>query len=100
MHLDCSKYAESVGKLCVKFTRFADFRKSETEFKLFSQPFPMIPEDSPDCRPMELIRLQSDTNSRAYNSNDLVIFNKNYICGKHINLVYHAKKMTSLFGST
>ncbi|CAM1324002.1 Uncharacterised protein r2_g3265 [Pycnogonum litorale] len=70
--LDCSKYAESVCKLCAEFTsRFADFRKCETEFKLFSQPFDMAPEDSPDCYQMELIDLQSDMDlRRAYDSND------------------------------
>ncbi|CAI9733790.1 Hypothetical predicted protein [Octopus vulgaris] len=72
--LDCSKYAESVGKLCAEFTsRFVDFRKYESEFKLFSQLFDLVPEDSLDWCQMELIDLQSDMNSRrAYDSNDLV----------------------------
>ena len=63
--LDSSKYAESVGKLCAEFTsRFADFRKCETEFKLFSQPFNMAPEGSTDYYQMELIYLQSDMDLR------------------------------------
>ncbi|CAM1309400.1 Uncharacterised protein r2_g1956 [Pycnogonum litorale] len=50
---------------------------------------------------MELIDLQSDMDlRRAYDSNDLVTFYKNYVCGKHPNLEQHARKMTSLFGST
>jgi len=100
--LDCSKYAESVGRLCAEFTsRFSDFMKCETEFKLFSQPFGMKPEDSSDCYQMELIDLQSDMDlRRAYDSNDLVTFYKNYAYGKYPNLEQHARKMTSLFGST
>ena len=59
--LDSSKYAENVDKLCTEFTsRFADLGKFETDFKLFSQPFDVAPEDSSDCYQMELIDLQSD----------------------------------------
>ena len=69
--INCAKYAESVGKLCSEFTnRFADFRKCEMEFKLFSQPFEIAAEDSPDCYQMELIDLQSNMDlKKAYGDN-------------------------------
>ena len=50
---------------------------------------------------MELIYLQSDMDLiRTCDSNDLVTFYKNYICGKDPNLEQHARKLTSLFDST
>ena len=55
---------------------------------MFSQPFDVAPEDSPDCYQMELIDLQSDMNLR---SNDMATFFKNYVCGKHPNLEQHAR---------
>uniref|UniRef100_A0A0L8G6W5 SPIN-DOC-like zinc-finger domain-containing protein n=1 Tax=Octopus bimaculoides TaxID=37653 RepID=A0A0L8G6W5_OCTBM len=85
------------------FSQSSNFRKCETEFKLFSQPFDMAPEGSPGLCQMELIDLQSDMDlGRAYNaiSAPMVTFNKNYVCGKHPNLEQHARKMTSLSGST
>ena len=58
--LECSKYAENISKLCDEFAnRFNDLRKSEMEFKLFSQPFDVTPDDVPDCYQMEAIELQS-----------------------------------------
>lgn len=48
-----SLYAEFTSK-------FADSRKCETKFKLFSQPFDITPENNPDCYHMELVDLQSD----------------------------------------
>ena len=97
--LDCSKYAESISKLCSEFgKRFTDFRNYEMEFKLFSQPFYVTPDNIPDCYQMEVIDLQSDMDlKRAYASNDVVTFYKKYVCGKHPNLEKH---MISLFGST
>ena len=71
------------------------------EFKLFSQPFDVTPDDIPDRCQMEAIDLQSDMDlKRAYDSNDVVTFYKKYVCGKHPNLENHAKKMILLFGST
>ena len=50
---------------------------------------------------LQLIDLQSDTDmNRAIDENDLVNFYKNYVSGKHQNLVEHALKAISLFGST
>ena len=65
------------GKLCAEFTsKFADFRKCETEFKLFSQLFDLAPEDIPDYYQMELIYLQPDIDFRStYDSNDKYIPN-------------------------
>ena len=71
------------------------------EFKLFSQPFDVTPDDIPDCCQMEVIDLQYDMGlKRAYDSNDVITFYKKYLCGKHPILEKHAKKMISLFGST
>ena len=100
--LEYSKYAENISKLCDEFgNRFNDLRKCEMEFKLFSQPFDVTPDDVPDCYQMEVIDLQSDIDlNRAYDSNDVVTFYKKHVCGKHPNLEKHAKKMISLFGST
>ena len=80
-------------------SRFADFRKCETEFNLFSQLYDMAPEGSSDYYQMELIYLQYDMDFRTYDTNDLVIFYKNYVFGKHPNLEQHVRKLTSLFGS-
>ena len=81
----CSCRLDGLGKL------------SSSHF--FSQPFDMASELSRDQ--LELIYLQSDIDFRKiYNSNDLVTFNKNYVYGKHPNLEQHARKLTSLFGST
>ena len=76
--LDCSKYAESITKLCAEFgSRFIDFRNHEMEFNLFSQPFDVTPDDIPDCYQMEVIDLQCDMDlKRAYDSNDVITFYK------------------------
>ena len=81
-------------KLCAGFTnQFADFRKCEMEFKLFSQPFEIAAEDSPDCYQMELIDLQSDMDlKRAYGDNNLVNFYKNYVTNLGVFQTQRQKK--------
>ena len=58
-------------------------------------------EDCPNDFQMELIELQADIETKGkYSENSLVDFYKLYVCEKYPNLSRHAKRMTSLFGST
>ena len=100
--LDCTNYEASVQKLRAEFTnRFPDFRQNEIKLKLFAQPFDLAVEASPDDCQMELIELQAGMDAkRKYSENSLVDFYKLYMCEKFPNLSRHAKRMTSLFGST
>ena len=100
--LDCTNYGTSVQKLREEFAnRFTDFRQNEIKLKLFAQPFDLKVEDCPDDFQMELIELQGDMKiKRKYSENSLVDFYKLYVCEKYPNLSRHAKRMTSLFGST
>ena len=100
--LDCTNYGTSVQKLRDEFAnRFTDFRKNEIKLKLFAQPFDLVVEDCPDDFQIELIELQADMEiKRKYSESSLVDFYKLYVFEKYPNLSRHAKRMTSLFGST
>nr|XP_039250069.1 general transcription factor II-I repeat domain-containing protein 2-like [Styela clava] len=81
--------------------RFTDLGQNGIKLKLFAQPFDLVVEDCPDGFQMELIELQADMETkRKYSENNLVDFYKLYVCEKYPNLFRHAKRMTSLFGST
>ena len=63
--------------------------------------FDLILKDSHDECQMEFIELQADVcTQRGYSENILVDFSKLFVCGMFLNLSRHARKMTSLFGST
>ena len=89
---------ELVYKSCImSLQTFPDFRQNEMKLKLFD----LGVEDCPDNYQMELIELQADMETkRKYSENSLVDFYKLYVCEKYPNLSCHAKRMTSLFGST
>ena len=93
---------ELVYKNCVMSlqTDFQISDKNEIKLKLLAQPFDLAVEDCPDDCQMELIELQADMETkRKYSENSLVDFYK--LCEKkYPNLSRHAKRMTSLFGST
>ena len=58
-------------------------------------------EDCPDDFQMELIELEADMETKSkYSENSLVDFYTLCVCDKYPNLSRHAKRMTSLFGST
>ena len=60
-----------VDKLSVAF----DFRKLESNFNIFSNPFQSTPDQSPDEFQLEQIDLQSSNEMKsAFNENDLVKF--------------------------
>ena len=91
-----------IEKLSAVFdARFLDFQQLESDFNIFSNPFNTAVDQSPDRLQLELIDLQSGNDmKRDFDENDLVNFYKNYVRGKHQNLVNHALKTISLFGST
>ena len=100
--INYQKYGTMIEKLPAVFdARFLDFRQLESDFNIFSNPFNTAVDQSPDRLQLELIDLQSDNDmKRAFNENDSVNFYRNYDRGKHQNLVDHALKTISLFGST
>ena len=102
LDVNCTNYGTSVHKLRDEFAnRFTDFRQNEIKLKLFAQPFDLLVEGCPDDFQTELIELQADVETkRKYSENSLVDFYKLYVCEKYPNLSRHAKRMTSLFGST
>lgn len=86
-------------------SRFVDFRQHAGEFKLFATPFDVDVSTASECFQMELIEIQCDDLLKSrFHSEDvsLLDFYTKYIYpnGKYPNLVNHAKRMTSLFGST
>ena len=100
--INYQKYGTMIEKLSAVFdAHFLDFRQLESDFNIFSNPFNTAVDQSLDRLQLELIDLQSDNDmKRAFDENDLVNFYKNYVRGKHQNLVDHALKTISLFGST
>ena len=101
-NMNYQKYQLMIDKLSVTFnTCFLDFRKLESNFNIFSNPFQLAPDQSPDEFQLELIDLRSGNDIKsAFIENDLVTFYKNYVREKCPNLVEHALKTISLFGST
>ena len=87
--INYQKYGSMIEKLSAVFdARFLDFRQLESDFNIFSNPFNTAVDQSPDQLQLELIDLQSDNDmKRAFDENDLVNFYKNYVRGKHQNLV-------------
>ncbi|XP_069767039.1 general transcription factor II-I repeat domain-containing protein 2-like isoform X2 [Narcine bancroftii] len=86
-------------------SRFADFCLHGSDFKLFATPFSVNVETVPEIFQIELIEMQcSDQLKSKFNADDvsLIDFYKKYLLpyGNYKNLVEHAKKMASLFGST
>lgn len=86
-------------------SRFTDFRLHEDEFKLFANPFDVEVCTVSECFQMELIEMQCDDLLKLkFHSDDVSLLDFYTKCiysnGKYPNLVNHAKKMTSLFGST
>ena len=103
---DPSIFVTMVHGLREEFSsRFEDFRLHASDFKLFATPFDVEVSTASECFQMELIDLQSDDllKSKFYCEDMLLLdFYAKYVSpsGKYPNLANHAKKMTSLFGST
>lgn len=104
--LICLENETKVQELRKEFSsRFADFRLHANEFKLFATPFDVEVDTASEIFQMELIEMQCDDILRSkFHSEDVSVldFYRKYIhpSGKYPNLVDHAKKMASLFGST
>lgn len=99
-------FVNMVEELRKEFSsRFADFHLHANEFKLFATPFDVEVDTASEIFQMELIEMQCDDILRSkFHSEDVSVldFYRKYIhpSGKYPNLVDHAKKMASLFGST
>lgn len=100
--LDCTNYAGCVQKLRDELAnRYPNFRQNEIKLKLFAQPFDLSVKDCLNNCQMELIELQANMDiKRKYQESSLVDFYKLCVCEKFPNLCHHARRMTSLFGST
>ena len=94
-----------IQHLRTKFlSRFGDIRSLENDIKLFSTPFDVQVDTVHENHQMELVELQSsnELKSKFHAEGVLLLeFYKKYLESKqYLNLITHAKKMTSMFGST
>ena len=65
-NINYQKYQLMIDKLSVAFdARFLDFRKLESNFNIFSNPFQSAPDQSPDKFQLELIDLQSTNDIKS-----------------------------------
>ncbi|XP_032881422.1 general transcription factor II-I repeat domain-containing protein 2A-like [Amblyraja radiata] len=103
---DTNTFVTVIRDLKTEFSsRFADIRSHTSEFRLFATPFDMDIDNVPENVQMELIEMQcSDVLRSKFKATDISLpeFYKKYLLetGMYTNLVDHAKKMTSMFGST
>ncbi|XP_055490979.1 general transcription factor II-I repeat domain-containing protein 2A-like [Leucoraja erinacea] len=103
---DTNTFVTVIRDLKTEFSsRFADIRSHTSEFRLFATPFDVDIDNAPENVQMELIEMQcSDVLRTKFNATDISLleFYKKYLheTGRYTNLVDHAKKMTSMFGST
>ena len=84
--------------------RFGDIRSLENDIKLFSTHFDVQVDTVQEKYQMELVELQcSDELKSKFHAEGVLLldFYKKYLeCKQYPNLINHAKKMASMFGST
>ena len=85
--------------------RFSDARAHKQEFELFGSPFDISIDDVPETVQMELIELQNNKIMRSKFQDkfiSLLEFYHKYVqeAGSYENLIDHAKRMATIFGST
>ena len=85
-------------------SRFGDIRSLENDIKLFSTPFDVQVDTVQEKYQMELVELQCSDELKSKFHDEVVLlldFYKKYLeCKQYPNLINHAKKMASMFGST
>ena len=85
-------------------SRFGDIHWLGNDIKLFSTPFDVQVDPVQEKYQMELVKLQcSDQLKLNFHAEGLLLldFYKKYLeCKQYLNLINHAKKMASMFGST
>ena len=84
-------------------SRFDDIRSLENDIKLFSTPFDVQVNTVQEKYQMELVELQcsDELKSKFHAEGALLLdFHKYLECKQYPNLINHAEKMASMFGST
>jgi hypothetical protein len=100
---NAAKYATELDVLREELkSRFQDFRKHETPFRIFASPFEVDVEAVPEKFQMELIELQSREELKSKFLNvSLLEFYKLYLPENNFPQLYrHALCVSALFGST
>lgn len=97
-----SFYVSQLNRLENEFNkRFEDFKKIEIDLQIFSSPFAVNCEEIAANYQLEIIELQSDdTLKQLFNNSSRLDFYKNLPKHNFPNLIKHAQKMMSMFGSS
>lgn len=95
-------YAPQVENLLSEFQqRFKAFESEKSNYDLFRDPFSVAPEDTDPTLQLELIDLQCSPELKSmHRESQLLDFYRSLDRSKYGNLVDHALKLASLFGST
>ncbi|KAM7310458.1 hypothetical protein ISCGN_007366 [Ixodes scapularis] len=95
-------YAPQVEYLLSEFQqRFKAFESKKSNYDLFRDPFSVAPEDTAPTLQLELIDLQCSPELKSmHRESQLLDFYRSLDRSKYGNLVDHALKLASLFGST
>lgn len=96
------KYEINLRKLSSEFERrFQDFRKMEPEFSIFATPFNVNYEEVDAKFQLELIELNCNTLlKQTFHTVPLLEFYKNLSPDNFPNLITHAMKIMTMFGSS
>ena len=99
---DGERYATEVVRLKKEFEkRFQDFCKHKVSFEIFAMPFSFDPLQAPTDLQEELIELKSDIDIKAqFLEKELQEFYRGLPHQTFPNLIKHAQKLFSMFGST
>lgn len=99
---DGERYATEVARLKKEFEkRFQDFCKHKVSFEIFAMPFSFDPLQAPTDLQEELIELKSDIDIKAqFLEKELQEFYRGLPRQTFPNLIKHAQKLFSMFGST